>query len=94
MISTKTFKILYKDVNASRMSKKFDKAEHVATICAPSIIVEMIVKKASVESGIEMDWCYFGGRGAVFSLGDKKKSRSALWLNLPVTDLDQSDLCI
>ena len=87
MIGTRRFRSLYEEVRNSRMSSKFDKATQVAIISGPAIVVEMIVKAASVESKIPMDWHYFGGRGVVYALGDRAEARKALALHLPTSDL-------
>lgn len=93
MISTKQFNALHKEINASRCGKLYGKA-HVATISGPSIVIEIIVKVASVECGIPMDWNYVGGRGIIWTKNQKniKNCRRSLALNVPQSDLTTSDL--
>lgn len=88
MITTKKFDELQESVRNSKMSSKFDNAEQVAIIAAPAVIIEVIVKKASLNSGIPMDWHYFGGRGIVYALGDVKKAKEELWLCMPTHNLN------
>lgn len=88
MISTKEFKKLETRVRKSRMAPRFHKGKYVARIHAPAIVVEMIVKKASLASGIPMDWHYVAGYGIVYTLGHVAASRKALELVLPVHYLD------
>ena len=64
---------------------------HVATLAGPAIVLEVIVQKASKESGIPMDWHYFGGRGAVWAIGDVAEARRALYMALPQSDLTMDD---
>jgi len=92
MISTKNFNKIYGDIKKSRMNKRFNKAHPAATISGPSIIIEMVVKKASLDSKIPMDWYYVGGRGIVYTLGDVKESRKHLFLNIPQSNLNMLDL--
>jgi len=93
MITTKRFKKLETDIRSSLCG--VPRIYHVATICAPSVILEMIVKNASIDCGIVMDWSYSGGRGVVWT--DKceniKRCRKELYHNIPTTDLTMADLC-
>lgn len=80
-------------VRQSKLDKKFDAAPSVAILAGPAVCIEIIVRKAEKESGIEMDWGYVGGRAIVHALGDRKKARSALYAAFPQGDLDQHDMC-
>ena len=94
MISDKSFLSLQEKVRNSRLEEKFDKCKPVAIIAGPCLVVEFIVKNASIDSGIPMDWHYCGGRGIVYALGDRAKARHALWLSCPQSDLTTSDCYI
>ena len=65
----------------------------VAMLSGPAVCIEMIVRKASEESGIEMNWGYAGGRAFIHSLGDRGQCRKALLLALPESDLNPGDIC-
>ena len=69
------------------LGKKFKGCVPVAMLAGPAVVIEVIVKNASAESGIEMDWGYTGGRGFVYALGDRKAARSALLDSMPQSDL-------
>jgi hypothetical protein len=88
MITTEKFDELQDLVRNSKMSSEFDNAEQVAIVAAPAVIIEVIVKKASLTSGIPMDWCYFGGRGIVYALGDVEKAKKELRYCIPMHNLD------
>jgi hypothetical protein len=75
-----------------QMPRRFFKAETVAILSGPAIVIEAIVMDASKDSGIPMDWCYQGGRAFVQAIGDKKKARSALYCAIPNSNLSISDL--
>ena len=65
-------------------------AKQIAVIAGDAIIIEIIVKKASLDSDVPMDWHYAGGQGVVYAKGTKKeleKAKENLWLCLPVHDL-------
>jgi hypothetical protein len=84
---------LEKKLQRTRMNKRFLKAPTVAHINGPTAVIEVIVRKASKDSGIPMDWCYQGGRGFIQSLGGRIESRNALFRALPQTDLTLDDWC-
>lgn len=88
MISDQEFETLYQKIRGSRLSEKFDNAAPVALLTGPAIVIEMIVKKASLDSGIDMDWHYAAGRGIVYSLGDADQSRRALHDSMPTLALN------
>ena len=71
---------------------KFKNCIGVAILDGPAPVIEVIVKNASAESGIEMDWGYIAGRGVVYALGDKKKARNALVMSFPQSNLDSFDI--
>ena len=88
----KIVKVLQEKVQTSRLANKFLDKESIAKINGPAVIIEAIVQKASLNCGIEMDWCYCGGRGFVFADGDKKIARRELYLAMPQSDLTIKDL--
>lgn len=94
MISNRAYKSMRKKIGEGRLDPKFNRASPVAVICAPCVIVEVVVKEASLTSDIPMDWGYCGGRGIVYALGDRAKAREALMLACPQTDLSQRDLFV
>jgi hypothetical protein len=58
---------------------------------APEEVIEVVVRLASEESGIPMDWGYMANRAIVFSPGDRAKCRSALALATPRSDIQKSE---
>ena len=71
---------------------QFKNCVGVAILAGPAPVVEVIVKNAAAESGIDMDWGYIGGRAVVYALGDKRKARQALFMSFPQSNLDASDI--
>lgn len=86
------FKKLRDRVCRGKISAKLAKEPPVAVLAGPSLIVEIIVRHASIESGIEMDWGYVGGRAIVHAKGDRRKARRALFMAVPDSDLTMNDL--
>lgn len=78
-------------VGSARCSDEMRSAPVVAVLAGPAIVIEVIVRRASEESGIAMDWGYVGGRAVIHSKGDRAKSRDALRCALPVGDLSDVD---
>lgn len=60
-------------------------------LTGPAACIEIIVRKAARESGVEMDWGYIGGRAAIHANGERAKARSALYHAMPKSDLTQAD---
>lgn len=83
---------LQERVRTSHLATKFLDKDPIAKINGPAVVIEAIVQKASLDCGIDMDWCYCGGRGFIFADGDKKKARRELYLAMPIGDLSTSDL--
>ncbi len=79
-------------IQTSRLATKFLDKEPIARINGSSVVIETIVQKASLNCGIDMDWCYGGGRGFVFADGNKEVARRELYLLMPQSDLTTSDL--
>ena len=79
MISTQEYKELQEKVRASYMDQKFlaENSVQIATMTGPCLVIEMIVKEASINSGTKMDWCYAGGRAEIMALGNKKQIQKA-----------------
>ncbi len=93
MKKTKTIiKELEERVRTSRLAKKFLDKHHIARIDGPAVVIEAIVQKASLDCGIDMDWCYSCGRGFIFADGDKEIARRELFLAMPQSDVTTSDL--
>lgn len=81
-----------KATKASKFSERFRNANTVAVLAGPDVVIEAIVQRASRKSGIEMDWCYQGGRAFVQALGDARKAKSAIYCCIPQSNLSQADL--
>lgn len=92
---TKTRKIiknLNKELQSTHLAKKFLNKNPIAKINGSSVVIEAIVQTASLNTGIDMDWCYCTGRGYVFADGNTKKARRELYLLMPKSDLTSGDL--
>lgn len=83
---------LQAQVQNSKLATKFLIKKPIAKINGSSVIIETIVQLASINSGIDMDWCYSCGRGYVFADGNIKRARQELMLLMPTSDLTSSDL--
>jgi hypothetical protein len=62
----------------------------IGVIVGPSIVIEVIVKKASNDANIPMDWCYVGGRGIVYAIGNEDHidlAKRHLRMNMPQYDI-------
>lgn len=93
MITTEKFEELQEIVRNSKIDEQFYCCEHIAIISAPAVIIDVIVKKASLDSGVPMDWSYSGGRAFVYALGDAASVKAAklrLWLCMPQHNLNDS----
>ncbi len=67
--------------------------EPVACVMSgPKETIEVVVRLASLKSGIPMDWGYAAGRAIVHAKGDCKAARRALYEVIPQSDLTQADL--
>lgn len=91
MIDTEKFRSIYDEVNNSRIDESFYKGTSIGVICGPSIIVEMVVKNASLKADVPMDWHYSGGRGIVYAKGSKeqiKKAVQELEFSIPRLSID------
>ena len=91
MALRRLWKRLRERVRQSRQDSGFAEANIVAILSGDPLILEAIVRKASMDSGIEMDWSYFAGRAVIVSYGERAKCRSALFEALPNSDLSQED---
>ena len=69
------------------MTKKEKNWPSVAMLAGHAEVVEAIVKSAVEDTGIPMNWGYYGGRAFVHSEGDRVKCRSALRRMIPQTDI-------
>ena len=63
----------------------------VAILAGDSKVIELIVKTASKESGIHMNWGYVAGRAVVHSNGDKAKCRAAILQAIPITNIENNE---
>ena len=93
MINDDVFNELQEIVRKSSMDDRFssDDSVNIGVIAGPAVVVEVIVKKASMDCGVPMDWHYCGGRGVVYALGNHKqvaKAKQELWLNMPISNLN------
>lgn len=79
MISTEEYRELQEKIRASRMDERFmsKEAVQIAIMAGPCLVIEMIVKEASLNSNVPMDWCYMGGRAIVMAIGDEKQIQKA-----------------
>ena len=64
-------------VQEAKLDPRFKGALYIAAISAPAVVIEAIVRKASTESGVLMDWSYEGGRGFVRALPGEMNWRSS-----------------
>lgn len=90
MISDDVFKNIEEQIRQSKMDDAFNNATQICIISAPAIVIEIIVKKASIDSNVPMDWHYFGGRAIVYGIGDEKQiaeAKQQIWLSLPQSNL-------
>lgn len=71
---------------------QFRNCEAIAILAGPAPVIEVIVKNAADDCGIDMDWGYMAGRAMVYALGDKAKARRALFLSVPQSNLTASDI--
>lgn len=91
MITTEKFKSLCDEVNASTCDSSISKeGVQIAIVAGPSVVIEIIVKKASINCNIPMDWHYVGGRGVVYAKGteeDIQKAKLELRVCMPIHNL-------
>ena len=57
--------------------QKYQKCKPIAIISAPSEVIEVIVKYAADATGLEMEWSYSCGMGAIFAIGTPKQIKAA-----------------
>jgi hypothetical protein len=88
------WKWLHTRIRRDRMDSAFDNAPCVAVLAGDPLVIEAVVQKAAMDSGIEMDWSYVGGRAVIRSHGDRTKCRLALKMAIPQSDLTERDLVV
>lgn len=81
----------YITANSPNMTDEQKRWPVVAMLAGPSVVVEVIVRNASLNSGHEMVWGYVGGRALVHSLGDRIECRSAIFYAFPVSDISPGE---
>jgi len=90
--SKKLFSAINFRLQKSKMPPRFNKAKYVAMLSGPSICIEAIVFSACKDSGIDMDWCFLGGRAIVYSLGDVEESKKAIFHATPESNLSRNSV--
>lgn len=65
MITDEFFEQIQNEVRDSKPDTSLK--EIVCCLSGSAVVIEFVVKKASINSGIKMDWSYTGGRAYVFT---------------------------
>lgn len=83
MITDEFFEQVQKQVRDSEPDISLTKT--VCCLSGPAVVIEFVVKKASTNSGIKMDWFYTGGRAYVYTsdIYNIEKAKMAIEFAIP-----------
>lgn len=81
-------RVLREAIDASHMMPDEKAWPAVAMIDGPQEVVEVVVRVASEQSGIPMNWGYVGGSAVICSPGERASCLVAILRAIPRTNID------
>jgi hypothetical protein len=96
-MEAKAFIELIKENMQNQLDQRFNEGDAVAIMAGPSVVIEVIVRKVSADTGVELDWGYSGGRAGIYVLPSATKEqilkvKSGLFCAIPQSNLTQLDI--